>query len=88
VSVCLRKAAAMSVAPAIGLSAPAGIPREIVDIRSNAIKNSTRGADLKARFAEMAMAPDYPDPEGYGKFWDEGETAIKPAIDEALATNK
>jgi len=72
----------------IGLSAPAGTPRERVDVLTTAMKNVCQSADMKAKFAESAMSVDYLDPAAYQKFWDEAETNIKPVIEQGLAENK
>jgi len=72
----------------IGLSAPAGTPKAIVDILANAMKNVCQSPDMKARFAETAMLVDYMDPVAYQKFWDEAEANIRPVIEQALAENR
>ncbi len=72
----------------IGLSAPAGTPKGVVDVLTNAMKNVCQSPDMKAKFAETAMQVDYMDPAAYQKFWDETETNIKPVIEQGLAENK
>ncbi len=72
----------------IGLSAPAGTPKEVVDVLTTAMKKVCQNPDMKAKFAETAMLAEYLDPTAYQKFWDEAETNIKPVIEQGLAENR
>lgn len=72
----------------IGLSAPKGTPKEIVDILSNAVKKATDSPELKARFADMAMQPDYLGSEEYKKFWQDAEGRIKPLVEKVKSSKK
>lgn len=72
----------------IGLSAPKGTPKEIVDILSNAVKKATDSPELKAKFSEMAMQPDYLNSEEYRQFWQEAEGRIAPLVEKAKSEDK
>lgn len=66
------------------LSAPAGTPKEIVEILSAAVKTATEDADLKQKFEAASSEVRYMNPTDYGKYWDQMETDVKPIVELAL----
>lgn len=60
-----------------GFAAPAGTPREIVNILSNAIKNVTATEDHKKKMRDMGLTLRYMDPAGYQKYWDDFEAKLR-----------
>lgn len=72
----------------IGLSAPAGTPKEVIDVLTNAVKKATASADVKEKFNTAAMAPAYMDPSQYDAYWTEYENQVKPLIELGKAEEK
>ena len=63
-----------------GFSAPAGTPKEIVDVLSGAMKKAIFSEEHKKRMADMALTVKYKDPVEYGKYWEEYETSMKELL--------
>lgn len=63
-----------------GFAAPAGTPREVVNILSGAIKKVVATEDHKKRMAGMGLTLRYLDPAGYNKYWDEYEALLKELL--------
>jgi tripartite-type tricarboxylate transporter receptor subunit TctC len=63
-----------------GFSAPAGTPKEVVDILSAAIKKAVATEDHKKRMADMGLTIRYMDPAQYNKYWDEYEAMLKELL--------
>lgn len=60
-----------------GFSAPAGTPKEIVNILSNAIRNVIKTEDHQQRIAKMGLTLRFMDPDEYSKYWDEMEARLR-----------
>lgn len=67
----------------IGLAAPAGTPKAVVDRLSLALKTSMEDPGLKARMTEFGNTLTYLPPAEYAAFWDKVDTRFKPLIDAA-----
>ena len=63
-----------------GFSAPAGTPKEIVNILSGAIKRAVATDEHKKRMREMGLTLRYLDPAQYTKYWDEYEATLKELL--------
>jgi tripartite-type tricarboxylate transporter receptor subunit TctC len=63
-----------------GFSAPAGTPKEIVDILSKAAKKVTESEEHKKKMADMGLTIKYMDAAAYSAYWEEYETIIKELI--------
>jgi tripartite-type tricarboxylate transporter receptor subunit TctC len=63
-----------------GFSAPAGTPKDVVDILSGAIKKVVATEDHKKRMADMGLTLRYMDPAQYAKYWTEYEAMIKELL--------
>ncbi|MFA5026799.1 MAG: tripartite tricarboxylate transporter substrate binding protein [Candidatus Methylomirabilota bacterium] len=63
-----------------GFAAPAGTPKEIMDILSGAIKKVVASEDHKKRMADMGLTLRYMDPGQYTKYWGEYETELKELL--------
>ncbi|MHB1160277.1 MAG: tripartite tricarboxylate transporter substrate binding protein [Chloroflexota bacterium] len=72
----------------IGLSAPAGTSKEIVDVLAAAIKKATENNDFRTRAAQSAMEPDFMGPEQYDAYWTKYENEIRPLIERGKETQK
>ncbi len=59
---------------------PAGAPREIVMILSNAIKKAMEYPEHQKKMDELAFPLRYMDPDQTGAFWDQMEAQIKPLM--------
>lgn len=59
------------------LSAPAGTPKEIVDILSNAIKKAMATDEYTKKMTDAGLEPRYMDPAQFSAFWDKMEGEIK-----------
>ena len=63
-----------------GISAPAGTPKDVVDILSRAIKRVLDSADIQDKMRNMAMTSAYMDPEQFARYWAEMEAQVEPLI--------
>ncbi len=59
-----------------GYVLPAGTPKPVVDVLSNAIKKVFDSDEHKKRIADMTLALRYKTPEDFGKYWEEFETQV------------
>jgi tripartite-type tricarboxylate transporter receptor subunit TctC len=60
-----------------GFSAPAKVPKDIVNILSGAIKKVVASEEHKKKMADMGLTLKYMDAAQYAKFWEEYETTVK-----------
>lgn len=65
----------------VGVSAPAGTPKEIVKIFADSMKKATNAPEFKSKMVEMGYMTLDPDPDAFSKLWDETETQIKPLME-------
>ena len=63
-----------------GFAAPAGTPKEVIDILSGAIKKVVATEDHKKRMADMGLTIRYLDPAQYSKYWSEYEAMLKELL--------
>lgn len=63
-----------------GFAAPAGTPKEIVDILSGAMKKVIASDEHKQKMSEMGLTLRYMDPVQYDAYWTEYETMIKELL--------
>jgi tripartite-type tricarboxylate transporter receptor subunit TctC len=63
-----------------GFAAPAGTPKEVVDILSGAIKKVVATEDHKKRMADMGLTLRYMDSAQYVEYWNEYEATIKELL--------
>lgn len=68
-------------ASARGYSLPAGTPKEVVDILSNAFNKAINSEEHKQKAAEAALPLRYMDPAQYAAYWEETEAAVKPLME-------
>jgi tripartite-type tricarboxylate transporter receptor subunit TctC len=66
-----------------GISAPAGVPREIVDILTRAIKKVVETKEHQEMMEKLSQLAYYLNPEQFGKYWDDLEAEIKPMMGES-----
>ena len=67
----------------VGLSAPAGTPKEIVAILAASMKKSVATAEWKNKMDELGFTMLMPDPAEYAATWGEWETLVKPLVEMA-----
>jgi tripartite-type tricarboxylate transporter receptor subunit TctC len=65
----------------IGISAPAGTPKEIITRLTNELKKAMADEGFKKKMAEQGNTVKYLDPEQYKKFWDGVDAKYKPLIE-------
>ncbi len=65
----------------VGISAPAGTPKEIVDIIAASMKKATSAPEFKGKMTELGYMTLTPDPKEYASFWDNAEAQIKPLME-------
>ncbi len=73
---------------AIGMSAPAGTPKEIVDVLANAIKKATEDSEFRSKAAQSAMEADFKGPEEYAAYWTKYENEVRPLIERGKENQK
>jgi len=73
-----------------GIAAPAGTPKEIVDILTKAAKKAMEAEDFKKKANDMAMGLRYMDPAEYEAHWADLEKVCKPLVElsKTEVTNK
>jgi tripartite-type tricarboxylate transporter receptor subunit TctC len=71
-----------------GISAPAGTPKEVVDILAKAIKKVADTPEVKQKEADLGLTQMYMGPEEYTKYWTDFEDMTKPLLEEAAAEAK
>ena len=62
-------------------AAPAGTPREIVDLLSKAIKKVSDSEEFKSRLKSVGLKPSYKDPEQLSSYWAQLEADVSSIID-------
>lgn len=67
----------VSMPTSLGISAPAGTPREIVDILSGAAKKAIATEEHQKKVAELGYDLFYQDPGQFSKFWADYEIKIQ-----------
>lgn len=71
-----------------GIAAPAGTPKEIVTILSQAIKKAMDDPQYKQQTAELGFTLEYLDAAGFAKYWDESEATVAALVQQALSERK
>lgn len=64
----------------MGMAAPAGTPKEIVDILSAAVKKVTESDEFKKKSLDIAMNPNFMDSAQYSKYWDTIDEFAAPLV--------
>jgi tripartite-type tricarboxylate transporter receptor subunit TctC len=64
-----------------GLSAPAGLPKESVDLLANSVRKSMGDENFKKRMAELGYTLSYLPSHEYAAFWDGVDAQLKPLIE-------
>lgn len=62
------------------VAAPAGTPKEVVDVLTKAIKKVLAAEDLKQKMSSVGLEVGYMDPTQLGAYWDQMELDIAPVI--------
>ncbi len=68
------------------VAAPAGTPREVVDILAGAIKRSLEHEDHKKRLDDLGVVPRYMGPDELAAYWADVDAQVKPLLEEAMKT--
>ena len=63
------------------IAAPAGTPREIVNLLSSTLKKVVDNPDVKARLKNAGQNPRYLDAEQLAAFWEQSEAEIRPLME-------
>lgn len=71
-----------------GYVLPAGTPKEIVDILSQAIKRAIESEELKKKMDEVTQVQRYMGPAEYAAYWDEFDAEVKLLLPELTAEQK
>ncbi len=66
-----------------GLIAPAGVPKDVVDILSRAAGKVIQGPEHNKRIEQMGYTVVYRNPEQFAKFWAEAEEQFRPIMEQA-----
>jgi len=65
----------------IGLSSPAGLPKEIIDLLTNSLRKSMGDESFKKRMIEQGYNLRYLPPQDYAAHWDRVNARFKILID-------
>jgi tripartite-type tricarboxylate transporter receptor subunit TctC len=71
---------------ATGIFAPAGTPKEVVDLLTAAIKKIVATEDHKKKLRDLGAQPNYLNPTEYAAFWSNYESRVVPLLKEIRAT--
>lgn len=71
----------VSVGVSYGLAAPAGAPKEVVDVLSGALKKTITSAEFQQKVDELSFSVRYMDPSQYSTFWSDTENEMKPLVE-------
>ncbi len=63
-----------------GFAAPAGTPKEVINILSGAIKKAVASEEHKKRMADMGLTIRYMDPARYAQYWAEYEKTVQELL--------
>ncbi len=74
------------VGAAQSMLAPAGTPKDVVDMLSQAVKKALDGDEMKTRLKNAVLKPRYMDPAQLAAYWDSMQSSIQPLI--AIAREK
>lgn len=66
-----------------GICAPAGTPREIVDILAAAMKKGIEDPEHIKKMKEQGMVPQFMGPDQFSAYWGELEATVKPLLEMA-----
>lgn len=69
-----------------GYVAPAGTPKEILEILGSAMKKAMADEEHTKRILSMGMLVNYMNPEEFGKYWEEQEALVKEAAPNGSST--
>lgn len=67
-----------------GLVAPAGVPKEVVDLLSGAAKKVIESAEHRKKIEDLYYTVFYRNPEQYAKLWVEAEEQLKTVMELAI----
>lgn len=70
-----------------GIVAPAGVPKDVVEKLTKAIRKVIESPEHQKQLEQMGVTPAYRDPETYEKIWIDTEKSVKPLLD-SLAEKK
>lgn len=65
------------------LVAPAGTPKDVVDVINAAVKKAATSPEYKTKVNEIGMSPKYMDADQASAYWADRETETKPLLDAA-----
>ena len=65
----------------IGLSSPAGLPKEIVDLLTNSVRKAMGDENFKKKMAEQGNTVRYLSPQDYAAHWDRVDARFKSLIE-------
>lgn len=67
----------------VGLSAPAGVPPQIVDRLTNALRKAITDESVKGKMLALGNTLQYMSPREFAVFWDDLDSKLKPVIAQA-----
>lgn len=65
------------------IGAPAGTPRPVVNILSDAVKRTLETDAVKKKMLNLGIEPYYMDPDKLSAYWTQVEADVKPFVEEA-----
>ncbi len=65
----------------VGISAPAGTPKEIVTLLAASMKKAVSSTDWKSKMQDLGFTTMVPNPNDYAAFWQETEARVKPLME-------
>lgn len=70
------------------ISAPAGTPKEVVDVLAGAIKKGVEDPDHQKKLLDMGFSPRFMGPDELASYWSGVETTAKDLLAEAKKANQ
>ncbi|MHB0871145.1 MAG: tripartite tricarboxylate transporter substrate binding protein [Chloroflexota bacterium] len=71
----------------MGIAAPAGTPKDVVGVLTDAMKRSMETEDQKKKMEETGQLLQYMGPEEFGAIWAQTDTKLQPLLSALLAEN-
>ncbi|MBI3709736.1 MAG: tripartite tricarboxylate transporter substrate binding protein [Proteobacteria bacterium] len=68
------------IASSTGIVAPAGTPKDVVDVLTNAVKTVIASEEVKKRTYEFGVTPRYMNPDEYAAYWEQQEARLGPLL--------
>ncbi len=71
-----------------GTAAPAGTPKEAIEVLSAAIAKGVQSQEFQSKMIELGLPPRYMGPTQFAEYWDQVEAQTKPVLEALFKEQK